>query len=119
MANTLVEEVTTCLEGLTCIDCDILDGDDDAAADSDRSCWGEEVGEDDDVIGYLSSRCIFIFFLVGNICFLEGPSNKATSALSVPVGGGAFLDPLSRALRLWKAVDEAEGACEERGWPFL
>ena len=57
----------------------------------------------------------FFFCFFCAFCFLEGPSNIATSALSVPVGGGGkLLFPLSRELRLWKADDADEGACNER-----
>ena len=82
-----VEEEVTKFERLSLFVCD------GAAAVLD-SCSSVN---DDVIEELLSSRCFFFFF--GNVCFLAGPSNSATSALSVPVGGGGFLVPPSRALR--------------------
>ncbi len=83
-----VDELVIALDRFDCVVC--VDEDDDTAALSD-CCF---FTDDEDVMELLSTLCFLFFF-----CFLAGPSNNATSALSVPVGGGGCLIPLSRALR--------------------
>ena len=95
----LVDEEVATLERLNCFVCVVAA--DDAASLSDCRLPKDN---DDDVIFSLPSTthcllCFFFLLFLSNACFLEGPSNSATSALSVPVGGGGRLIPLSRALR--------------------